>query len=367
MVGARPQFVKAAAVSRILRGELGQRLGLSEYLVHTGQHYDENMSQVFFDELSIPRPDVDLGVGSGTHAQTTARMLEGLETVFSGEKADVVLVYGDTNTTLAAALAAAKLDLPVAHVEAGLRSFDRRMPEEINRVVADHLSALLFCPTDAAVANLAREGVATGVHQVGDVMYDAALFYGALAPAKSHVLERLALAPGLFALATVHRQENTDDPERLDGILAGLTEVAERLPVVLPLHPRTRKTVHALGWKQRLASLRVVDPLSYLDMVSLERAAAVIITDSGGVQKEAFFYGVPCVTLRDQTEWVETVELGANRLAGAEPQRIRQAVDAACAEPRPGALESGSRASGSALPYGDGHAAERIVEVLAAS
>jgi UDP-GlcNAc3NAcA epimerase len=297
VVGARPQFIKAAAVSRVLRGERGRRLDLSEYLIHTGQHYDADMSAVFFDELSIPRPDVDLGVGSGSHAFTTGQMLLGLETELLAQKPDMVLVYGDTNTTLAAALAAAKLDVPVAHVEAGLRSFNRRMPEEVNRVVADHLSRLLFCPTPTAVANLATEGIGDGVHLVGDVMYDTALFYGDLARRTSDAVERFELAGTPFALATVHRQENTDDDERLAAILAGLTTIADAAPVLLPLHPRTRARLAALGWEDRLAALHVVGPLPYLDTIALERAAAVIVTDSGGMQKEALFYGIPCVTI----------------------------------------------------------------------
>lgn len=370
VVGARPQFVKAAAVSRVLRGELGLELGLSEYLLHTGQHYDHNMSASFFDELRIPAPEMNLEVGSGPHGAVTGRMLAGIEGVLLREKPGVVLVYGDTNSTLAGALAAAKLNIPVAHVEAGLRSFNRQMPEELNRVLTDHVSSLLFCPTETAVCNLGAEGIRTGVYLVGDVMFDVALFYRAVALERSRVLARLGLETGGYALATVHRQENTDDPARLRSVLAGLRDVAAEMPVVLPLHPRTREVVRTGGRGGDLEGLIVTDPVSYLDMVALEAQAALVLTDSGGVQKEAFFFGVPCVTLRDETEWVETVELGANRLAGADADRIAGAARDALAQRarvwggHPGTVDAvigGSLADG---PFGDGKAAEKIVELL---
>ncbi len=358
VVGARPQFIKAAAVSRAVaaaNAAAGETV-LAERIVHTGQHYDEAMSKVFFDELSIPRPAINLGVGSGSHARQTARMLEGIEDVLLEDRPDWVVVYGDTNSTLAGALSAAKLHVPVAHVEAGLRSFNRRMPEEINRIVADSLSTLLLAPTEAGVANLRAEGVTRGVHNVGDVMYDSVLFNAALAERRSDVLSRLRLEEGGFYLATVHRAENTDDPARLDGIVSALARLDS--PVVLPLHPRTRKTLGA-----RLASLgepvRVIEPVAYLDMLTLERAARVVLTDSGGVQKEAYWLGTPCVTLRDETEWVELVEAGCNTLAGADPDRILAAL---ARWEQPGARPSIERA---ADLYGDGHSAEKIVRLLA--
>ncbi|GMU23986.1 MAG: UDP-N-acetyl glucosamine 2-epimerase [Phycisphaerae bacterium] len=358
IVGARPQFVKAATVSRAIsawnRGTTQARL--KERIVHTGQHYDANMSGVFFEELQIPPPELNLAVGSGSHGRQTGDMLAHLEEVLLEQRPDAVLIYGDTNSTLAGALAAVKLHVPVAHVEAGLRSFNRDMPEEINRVVADHVSALLFCPTQTAVENLRAEGITAGVHLVGDVMYDSVLFNTQLAQQRSDVLERLNLPAGSYYLATIHRAENTDRADRLDGIVSALGRL--EVPVVLPLHPRTRKTlgekVRGLGPKVRL-----VDPLPYLDMLMIEKHARVILTDSGGVQKEAYWFGIPCVTLRDETEWVELVEAGANRLAGADPSLIAEAVNWA-----------EQRLSSRATPvpadlYGDGHSAERIVQLLA--
>ncbi|MBW6394561.1 UDP-N-acetylglucosamine 2-epimerase (non-hydrolyzing) [Thermus sp. SYSU G05001] len=315
VVGARPQFIKAAAVSRVLRAIPAVR----EVLVHTGQHYDDNMSRVFFEELEIPEPDYHLGIGGGTHGQNTGRMLEAIERVLLGERPDWVLVYGDTDSTLAGALAAAKLHIPVAHVEAGLRSFNRRMPEEINRVLTDHISDLLFGPTETAVQNLLREGISPDrIHLVGDVMYDAALYYGEKAEKHSQILRRLGLVPKGYILATVHRAENTDDPSRLRVILEALAQVHREVPVVIPVHPRTRKRVEALGLLSLLEQLLAVEPVGYLDMVMLEKNAQLIATDSGGVQKEAFFYEVPCITLREETEWVELVELGWNKLCSPE-------------------------------------------------
>lgn len=353
VVGARPQFVKAAAVSRALRQPACAHV--DEILLHTGQHFDSNMSQVFFAELEVPPPKHNLEISGGGHGAMTGRMLEAIEAVLLAEKPDWVLVYGDTNSTLAGALAAAKLHVPVAHVEAGLRSFNRRMPEEINRIVTDRLSTLLLCPTEAAVANLRCEGVTGGVHDVGDVMFDVALHYRERARRDSTALARLGLARGRYVLATCHRAENTDDPARLGAILAALDRIAAGSPVVLPLHPRTRQQVERHGFGARLARLAIVEPLPYLDMIALMQDARVICTDSGGVQKEAFFFGVPCVTMRDETEWVELVTLGWNTLVGADETRIVEAVSRA----EPAAMPA-------AGPYGDGRSAGRIAAILAA-
>lgn len=345
IVGARPQFVKAAAVSRCLRPRC------TEILVHTGQHYDENMSDVFFRELEIPEPDHHLGVGSGSHGVQTGAMLSGLERVMMDETPDRVLIYGDTNSTLAGALAAAKLHIPVAHVEAGLRSFNRRMPEEINRVVADHLSTLLLCPSETAVANLAAEGVVRGVHSVGDVMAEALAHAVALARARSRILERLGLESGRFLLATIHRAENVDAPDRLRDLIRALVDLDE--VVIFPVHPRTRKALeHLQDVRLEGSRVRCVDPVGYLDMVQLESSARRILTDSGGVQKEAYWLNIPCITLREETEWVETVGAGWNRLVGADPERIRAAVRQWTPPVERPEL------------YGDGHAAERCVELL---
>ncbi|MBV8270721.1 MAG: UDP-N-acetylglucosamine 2-epimerase (non-hydrolyzing) [Cupriavidus sp.] len=353
VVGARPQFIKAAALSRAIRDVAQDRL--QEVLVHTGQHYDENMSKVFFDELDIPPPDHHLEISGGQHGAMTGRMLEAVENVLLQERPDWLLIYGDTNSTLAGALAAAKLHIPVAHVEAGLRSFNMRMPEEVNRVVADRVSSLLFCPTDTAVRNLAAEGMCEGVHNVGDVMYDVALYSRERAKRQSNILSMLGLNAGGFALATCHRAENTDSPVRLEAILGGLADVARTLPVVLPLHPRTRKLIAEHGLARHLEALIVTDPLPFLDMVALEQSARLILTDSGGVQKEAFFYGVPCVTMRDETEWVETVELGWNTLTGASRDGIVAAAETAMTNPP---------ASGDHVPYGRGRAAYDILDLL---
>lgn len=353
IIGARPQFIKVAPILRAIHhhNDIHQEHPIQEVLVHTGQHYDYEMSGVFFDDLSLKPPDYHLGVGSGTHGYQTGEMLKRIEEVLLKENPDLVMVYGDTNSTLAGALAAAKLHISVVHVEAGLRSFNKRMPEEMNRVLTDHLSDLLFCPTWTAVENLRREGITERVHLVGDVMYDAAIQYLALAERKSHILERLGLEPKGYALATVHRAENTDNPERLRAIFEGLESVVlAGLPVILPLHPRTHKQAEALGFSPN--GVRVLEPVSYLDMLLLEKNARVILTDSGGVQKEAFFFRVPCVTLREETEWVETVEAKWNVLVGCDPERIcRVALTA-----RPG-IES-------AWPYGDGKAGEKIIEEI---
>jgi UDP-GlcNAc3NAcA epimerase len=343
IVGARPQFIKAAPVSRQLRRKH------HEVLLHTGQHYDYEMSQVFFDELDIPLPDVNLGIGSSSHGRQTGEMLIGIETVLLEERPDWVLVYGDTNSTLAGALAAAKLHIPVAHVEAGLRSFKRSMPEEVNRVLTDHVSDRLFCPTQTAVDNLSAEGIVSGVHNVGDVMYDAVLHNNALAATRSQILERLGIQPGAYLVATVHRPRNTDDPGRLRAILEAFRSVGNL--VVFPIHPRTRKAVLEQG--QRVPSnVHLIEPVGYLDMLQLEGHARAILTDSGGVQKEAYFLGVPCVTLREETEWTETVQVGWNQLVGANANRIVMAVR----NLRPPADRP--------LLFGDGQAAAKIVALL---
>lgn len=354
IVGARPQFIKAAAVSRVVRKDYAGKI--DEVIVHTGQHYDANMSKIFFEELDIPQPKYNLEISGGQHGAMTGRMLEAVEKVLLMEKPDWVLIYGDTNSTLAGALAAAKLHIPVAHVEAGLRSFNMRMPEEINRILSDRISTLLFCPTETAVRNLQAEGVRKGVHNVGDVMYDVALFYRDQARQGSNALSRLGLESQGFVLATCHRAENTDEPPRLDAILSALATISETMPVVLPLHPRTRKLIADYGLQGKLGGVQVVDPLPFLDMVALEQAARIILTDSGGVQKEAFFYKVPCLTLRDETEWVETVELGWNRLTGASYEGIVEATETMMRLP-PTLV--------AATPYGNGRAANAILKHIA--
>jgi UDP-GlcNAc3NAcA epimerase len=361
IVGARPQFIKAAAVSRAI-ARAAARLSappVVERILHTGQHYDAGMSQVFFDQLGIPLPQANLEIGSGPHGFQTGRMLGAIETVLLEDPPDRVLVYGDTNSTLAGALAAAKLGIPVAHVEAGLRSFNRAMPEEINRIVTDRLSAQLFCPTPAAVENLRREGVADGIHQVGDVMYDNALYYAGQARSlEGALLDRCGVKPGQYLLATVHRAENTDDPVRLKRLTEALASVSTAArPLLIPLHPRTRRRIEELQILPDSA-MRLIDPVPYLEMIALERNAALILTDSGGVQKEAFFFQVPCVTLRAETEWTETVEVGANRLwspaeeasalAAVVESMIRQEISRTTVEKM----------------YGQGDASDQIVGLL---
>jgi UDP-N-acetylglucosamine 2-epimerase len=344
VVGARPQFVKAAMLSR----ELRQRH--TEVLVHTGQHYDDLMSDAFFRDLQLPPPDINLGVGSASQAAQTARMLEGLEPVMQEQRPDCAIVFGDTNSTLAGALAAAKLNLPVAHVEAGLRSGDRSMPEEINRIVTDHVSAYLFAPTTTAVDCLAAEGITEGVHRVGDLMYDALLATLPLVERREgEVLAARGLEAGSYYLATVHRQANTDDHGVLRRLFQALSFLD--LPVVLPLHPRTLAAAREASVLPG-DSLRVCEPVGYIEMVALERNARAVLTDSGGVQREAYFLEVPCVTLREETEWPETLKSGWNVLAGSDPARIA----AAAKRPRP--QEAPERA------FGDGRAAARIVEIL---
>jgi UDP-N-acetylglucosamine 2-epimerase (non-hydrolysing)/UDP-GlcNAc3NAcA epimerase len=366
IVGARPQFIKAAAVNRAIQNFNKSRRQIHEILVHTGQHYDILMDKVFFDELELPRPLYHLGVGSGSHAKQTGLMLERIEAVLRIEKPEVVVAYGDTNSTLAGALAAAKLNIPVAHVEAGLRSYDRAMPEEINRLLTDHLSALLFCPTDQAVRNLLKEGIEDGktrsVENVGDVMYDSILYYSKKAEKKSTILEDLglwnpqsAIHIPQYYLTTLHRAENTDDPKRLRSILKALDELGRIVPVILPLHPRTRKMMNDYHLSSKFKNVRRIEPVSYLNMLKLERNAKAILTDSGGVQKEAYWFKIPCVTLRDETEWPETVQSGWNKLAGTDPRKIVQEVNQ-LEKRRPAEKRKGI--------FGDGKASEEIVRKL---
>lgn len=353
IIGARPQFIKASAVSAALQATQGMK----EIIVHTGQHYDANMSDVFFDELGIPRPAHNLDIHGGSHGAMTGRMLEGIEQLLLDIRPDVVLVYGDTNSTLAGALAASKLHIPVAHVEAGLRSFNMKMPEEINRILTDRVSDWLFAPTVEACEHLRREGVEPGrIHNVGDVMFDVALLHGGRVGPDGGCLARLDLVPGKYVLATVHRAENTDVPQRLDHIVTALVELAKTMSVVWPVHPRTRGILSRSDrWAEIEQAITIIDPLSYLDMVQLEKFASLIATDSGGVQKEAFFYQVPCVTVRDETEWVELVEAGWNRLA--PPHSAADMLSTFHA-----AIGSKGR---DVAPYGKGTSATIIAECLA--
>lgn len=319
IVGARPQFIKCAPLSRELRTEY------EEILVHTGQHYDAGMSNIFFEELGIPRPDYNLDIGSGNHGEQTGKILIEIEKVLIKEAPDMVVVYGDTNSTLAGALAASKMHIKVAHVEAGLRSFDRRMPEEVNRVLTDHISNLLFCPTQTAVDNLAKEGIIEGVHLVGDVMVDAVEYNRKVAEKKSHIIENLGLENGKYLVITVHRPSNTDSIENMSNIIEALKESGKK--VVFPVHPRTEKYLGKYGlWDRMPDNVEMIEPVGYLDMLKLMSGAEKILTDSGGMQKEAYLLGVSCITLRENTEWVETLEDGWNVLAGAEKGRIVRAV-----------------------------------------
>jgi UDP-N-acetylglucosamine 2-epimerase (non-hydrolysing) len=345
VVGARPQFIKAFPVSRVLRRDH------EEVLVHTGQHYDESMNEVFFSELPIPEPDVNLGVGSAPHAEQTAGMLRGIDDAVVEHSPDVLLVYGDTNSTLAGALVGAKRDVGVAHVEAGLRSGDRRMPEEVNRIVTDHCADVLFAPSRRAVQTLADEGVSRQVYETGDVMYDALLAVRERARAESTVLDDVGHEDGEYVLATIHRAGNTDDPGRLQDIVDGLGAAAD--PVVLPAHPRTVEAMDRAGIADSLpASIELLDPVGYLDFVRLLDGADRVATDSGGVQKEAFYLETPCLTLREETEWLETVTSGWNVLVGTDPAAIARNLDRRFDGTVPGS------------PYGDGDAAERVVRRL---
>jgi UDP-GlcNAc3NAcA epimerase len=359
VIGARPQFVKAAVLSRVLRSE-PFRGTIDERLIHTGQHYDDNMSEVFFREMGIPEPNINLGVGGGSHGKMTGLMLGKIEAELLDARPDLLVVYGDTNSTLAGALAASKLGIPIAHVEAGLRSYDKTMPEEQNRVLADHLSAMLFCPTETAVGNLLRESIgnsapaprpssdAPAVLRVGDVMLDASLYYRSIAagrPTGERCAARLFL-PASFRLLTLHRAENTDNGARLAAIVGALNRSVD-MPIVFPIHPRTRKRIAEEGIALA-PHIMAIEPVGFLDMIELESACSCVLTDSGGVQKEAFFFGKPCITLRETTEWVETIESGWNKLVGADGDRIIAA------------LRSASPGRSGTAPYGDGRAGEAI-------
>jgi len=320
VVGARPQFIKAATISRQF-----QLLGVEELIIHTGQHFDVNMSEVFFEEMEIPKPAFQLNIHGLTHGAMTGRMLEGIEKILLKEKPDAVMVYGDTNSTLAGALAASKLHIPVIHVEAGLRSFNMEMPEEINRILTDRISNVLFCPTDTAMSNLKREGyenMPIRIFKNGDVMQDAAIYYAAKAEQKSDIIKRIALSK--FVLATIHRQENTDSPENLKNIIAGLNDINRQTPVVVPIHPRTRNILSQLNI---IPEFKLINPVGYFDMIMLLKSCELVVTDSGGVQKEAFFFGKHCITLREQTEWVELVENGFNLLVGSDSQKLKKAFE----------------------------------------
>jgi len=347
VIGARPQFIKAAPLSRALRRRH------QEYLIHTGQHYDENMSRIFFDDLEIPRPDINLGIGSESHAVQTGQIMVGVEKVVLAEKPDLVLVYGDTNSTVASALAAIKVHVPVAHVEAGLRSFNRTMPEEINRIVTDRIADFLFCPTPTAMTNLNNEGLGQHAFLVGDVMVDALLHFSAVAERKVNPLQRLQLRPQKYSLATIHRPANTDDPDNLRNILQAFRDSGET--IVFPVHPRTRKFLQQYGLLADLhanSRLRLTEPLSYLDILLLEKNARCLLTDSGGMQKEAYLWGVPCITLREETEWVETVAEGWNCIVGADYEKIFSA------------LREFTPKTPRQFSYGDGHASEKIIQIL---
>ncbi|HMJ68529.1 MAG TPA: UDP-N-acetylglucosamine 2-epimerase (non-hydrolyzing) [Cyclobacteriaceae bacterium] len=349
VIGARPQFIKAAAVSRALKAA-----GIPEIIVHTGQHYDHNMSEVFFKEMDIPAPDHNLGINDVGHGAMTGRMLEKIEAILLEQKPGYVLVYGDTNSTLAGALAAVKLHIPVAHVEAGLRSFDMNMPEEVNRILTDRISNILFCPTQAAIGNLDKEGFKTfntEILNVGDVMLDTLLFYKQRASQKSTVVKDLGLAGKDFVLATIHRAENTNNIERLKGICEAINEINKKIPVVLPLHPRTKGYLNA---NNIMLEAQVTEPLGYFDMLSVLSSCKLVMTDSGGLQKESYFCGKFCVTLRDQTEWVELIDAGANVLAGASKKTIVDSVFSNLT----------TKVSFDPKLYGDGHAAEKIAARL---
>ncbi len=345
IIGARPQFIKCAPLSRAIRKEH------TEILAHTGQHYDPEMSDIFFKELQIPEPDYNLGVGSNSHGEQTGKILIEIENILLKEKPDLVLVYGDTNSTVAGALAASKLRIKVAHVEAGLRSFDRTMPEEINRVLTDHVSDLLFCPTETAVLNLKNEGITTGVYNVGDVMLDALEYNIKIAEEKITALEDLGLSPKEYLVATVHRASNTDSFKNLSSIINAFCDID--IPIVFPVHPRTEKYLKQYGiWDKLCEKVKVIPPLGYLEMLKLMAHSKKILTDSGGVQKEAYMLGVPCITMRENTEWVETVEDGWNVLVGADYEKIRDTI----------LNFEGAKKRGSI--FGTGDASEKVSEVL---
>ncbi|MRX72169.1 UDP-N-acetylglucosamine 2-epimerase (non-hydrolyzing) [Bacillus lacus] len=343
IIGARPQFIKAAPVSREIRKHF------TEIIVHTGQHYDKNMSDIFFEELQIPKPDYSLNVGSSSHGKQTGEMLIQIEEVLLKEEPDYVLVYGDTNSTLAGSLAASKLHIPVVHIEAGLRSFNKKMPEEINRIMTDHVSQYLFCPTQTAVDNLKDENITQGVHNVGDVMYDAVLYNLQLAE-KSSVLENHGLEKNSYHLITLHRAENTDDQKRMENIISAFQQIDKTL--IWPIHPRTKNKLEGYGIRlDEISNLKVIEPVGYLDMLTLVSNAEKILTDSGGVQKEAYFLKIPCVTLREETEWVETVQNKGNVLVGSDTEKILAAANS-------------SYVSEYQPAFGDGESAKHIAELL---
>ena len=353
IVGARPQFIKAATVSR----QIVAMPDIEEIIVHTGQHYDQNMSEQFFQELNIPKPKYNLNIGSGLHGKQTGEMLSKIEDVLLAEKPDWVLIYGDTNSTLAGALAAAKLHIPVAHVEAGLRSFNRKMPEEINRITTDHLSDILFAPTSFAYTQLVKEGIAEhNIFTVGDVMYDATLFYNEFNAARQTIVDILGLQPKSYILSTIHRAVNTDDTRRLEHICQALLELGAKHKVILPLHPRTKAALEKNQWLSKLSGvLEILEPVGYLDMLALEQASHLIITDSGGVQKEAYFNQVPCITLRDETEWVELVESGWNTICSpAQPFSFSDLL--ACYQK--------TESLNYEHLYGSGNAAESMIKIM---
>lgn len=347
VIGARPQFIKASAVSRAIQ----ESSKLSETIIHTGQHFDKNMSDIFFSEMNIPEPMINLDLGSLSHGAMTGRQLEKLEDIFSKESPDLVLVYGDTNSTLSASLAAAKIHIPVAHIEAGLRSFNKKMPEEINRIISDHLSDFLFVPSEEAKKNLINEGIdEVKIHNVGDVMFDATKIFSDLSEKRSNILSELRISPKQYILSTIHRPENTDHPQRLKNIFEAFNESQREF--IIPLHPRTKKILMAeniaIGEK-----IKIIDPVGYLDMISLQKNANLIASDSGGIQKEAFFYKVPCITLRDETEWIETVEAGMNKIVSADKNKILKALSL---------VEFTDIKHNN--PYGDGNSSYKIVKIL---
>jgi UDP-GlcNAc3NAcA epimerase len=386
IVGARPQFIKAAAVSRAIAqwNQQNPTVSIDEKIVHTGQHYDQNMSEVFFKELHIPKPHTNLNIGSGKHGQQTGEMLSALEELYQTESPGAVLVYGDTNSTLAGALAASKLHIPVVHVEAGLRSYNKKMPEEQNRILTDHLSTILCCPTQTAIQNLQKEGFDTKsipsdnlsfdrpwVCLTGDVMLDCTLYYDNLQEKQDDLWERLGLKKNgeflPFVLSTIHRAENTDDLGRLENILSTFAVIVERIPIILPLHPRTAKIISQSAELKSLAkSLQIIEPVSYLEMLALEKHGTLICTDSGGLQKEAYFLRTPCITMRDQTEWVETVELGWNKIVGADREQILSAVEQIQEQSHHAANESPfeGKVKQRSDCYGDGNAAQQIINCL---
>ena len=371
IIGARPQIIKAAAISRAIHTHFKDQI--TELIVHTGQHYDDNMSAIFFTEMGIPEADYNLSVGSGNHSAQTAKMMEGIETILLKERPDALLVYGDTNSTLAGALAAAKIHIPVVHIEAGLRSYNKSMPEEINRITCDHCSTLLFSPTNQGISNLIKEGFNTNTHskasidhplvfKTGDIMFDNSMYFSSIANEKQGLVEKLQLTPGEFILCTIHRDSNTDKPEHLNQIIRGLLQIQRisNQAIVLPLHPRTRKKMTELlepavaEELQENSRIQVIDPAGFLDMISLESNCSLVITDSGGVQKEAFFFKKPCIILREQTEWVEIVENGNALLVGSSEDKLIEAYHQLTAK------------KDYTYPpfFGDGHASEEICRLM---